>query len=83
MFGHPARIVLTDSLVAVLTDSERNAVIAHEDEHLSGHHRWLLLAFNLAVAANPWLTPLRSDLDFILERCADATASQVAGRHKR
>lgn len=82
VLGHPARIVLTDSLVGVLTDSERNAVIAHENEHLTGRHRWLLLAFDLAVAANPWFNPLRSDLAFILERCADETASKIAGRHE-
>lgn len=72
----PGRIVLSTGLLATLDGAERDAVVAHEQEHLDGrHHRYLTLAA-FAVAMNPALGPLRSDLGYALERCADEVAAR-------
>jgi hypothetical protein len=78
--GRPGRVVITTGLIDALEgEQERRAVLAHEFAHLHHQHYRFLLAGDLAVAVAPFLGPLRSRMQFALERWADETAVQEIG----
>ncbi|MFC4956733.1 M56 family metallopeptidase [Streptomyces mauvecolor] len=73
------RVVVSSGMLDLLDARERDALIAHEEAHLTGrHHRFLLVA-GLAARANPFLHPLRSAVAFTAERWADEDAARAVG----
>ncbi|GAA0576998.1 M56 family metallopeptidase [Streptomyces crystallinus] len=73
------RIVVSRAMLANLDARERQALIAHEEAHLTAsHHRFLLVA-GLAARANPFLRPLRTAVAYTTERWADEEAAQRVG----
>ena len=73
-------VVVTSSMLGLLDDDERAAVIAHERSHLLRRHAAFSAAVRLAAAVNPILTGMRSDVAYGLERWADEDAAAEAGR---
>ncbi len=77
--GRRGRIVVTTGMLAVLSDAERDVVLAHERAHASaGHYLFAALA-RLSAAANPLLRPVSSAIGYSLERWADERAAMVTG----
>ncbi|MFK8909355.1 M56 family metallopeptidase [Streptomyces sp. YS-3] len=77
--GSRGRIVVSRAMLASLDARERQALIAHEEAHLTaGHHRFLLAA-GLAARANPFLRPLRTAVAYTAERWADEEAARAVG----
>jgi Zn-dependent protease with chaperone function len=75
------RIVVSRRMLAELESAQTRALLAHERAHLRGRHHWFLAAAGLAVALNPLVRPMRTTLEFALERWADeAAAVDVADR---
>lgn len=80
--GRPGRVVVSASLLRALSSGERRAVLAHERSHLTYGHHWHRSAVSVAIAANPFLTPLRGAIDYATERWADEeAAAEVGDRH--
>lgn len=77
--GRPGRIVVSESLLAALTASERRALLAHEHAHLEHGHHWHRAAVLVAAAANPMLAPLRAAIVHTTERWADEQAASEVG----
>ncbi|WP_329384426.1 M56 family metallopeptidase [Streptomyces sp. NBC_01716] len=73
------RIVVSGALLGRLTPSERKALLAHEEAHLTGRHHRCLLAVQLAARANPLLRPLRAAVAYTTERWADEEAARTTG----
>ncbi|MFF1480882.1 M56 family metallopeptidase [Streptomyces sp. NPDC058301] len=77
--GARGRIVVSRAMLASLDARERQALIAHEEAHLTArHHRFLLVA-GLAARANPFLRPLRTAVTYTAERWADEDAARTVG----
>ncbi|MFF4187501.1 M56 family metallopeptidase [Streptomyces sp. NPDC001691] len=77
--GPRGRVVVSSAMLELLDARERQALIAHEEAHLTGrHHRYLLVA-GLAARANPFLRPLRFAVAFTAERWADEDAARAVG----
>ena len=72
-------VVISRSLFAELGADERRMLIAHELSHLRRRHHLYLHAVDLAVAANPVLTPLSSAVRLGVERWADEDAAAGLG----
>ncbi|WP_370942931.1 M56 family metallopeptidase [Amycolatopsis sp. cg5] len=79
---HGGRIVVSRALLTTLGDGEVCALLAHERAHLRGRHHWFLAAAGLAVALNPLVRPVRTALEFTLERWADEGAARSVGDRK-
>lgn len=81
-YAVPARrpgIIVSDSLVSSLSQQELNIVLRHERAHIEGRHdRWILAA-RLCSLANPFLVPMRRQLQLSLERIADDAAMRECG----
>ncbi len=77
--GRPGTVVVSSGLLAILSDEEQTAVIAHEMGHLSQHHGRYLRIAGVAAAAVPVLLPLTRQLRFATERAADEAAADVVG----
>jgi len=81
--GCSPSIVLTEGLVATLSEGELSAVLAHEEEHLRGRH-----AFTLAAASGlrrtfsfvPLFRTGHHQLVELLEMVADDRAARASGR---
>ncbi|GGP65257.1 membrane protein [Streptomyces melanogenes] len=77
--GARGRIVVSRAMLESLDARERQALIAHEEAHLTArHHRFLLVA-GLAARANPFLRPLRTAVAYTAERWADEDAARAVG----
>ncbi len=57
--GLRARVVLTTGAVALLSEAELAAVLAHEQAHVVEHHDLVTLPFSAWEAALPWLAGAR------------------------
>ena len=77
--GRPGRIVISESLLAALSATERRALLAHERAHLDHGHHWHRGAVLVAAAANPTLAPLRAAIVHTTERWADEQAAAELG----
>ena len=77
--GRPGRVVISASLLRVLSPGERRAVLAHERSHLANGHHWHRSAVSMAIAANPFLAPLRGAIAYATERWADEEAAAEVG----
>lgn len=77
--GRPGRIVVSRSLLQMLSPGERRVLLAHERAHLAAGHHWHRSAVALAIAANPFLTPLRGAITYATERWADERAAAELG----
>ena len=80
--GHPGRVVISATLLRILSPGERRMVIAHERAHLAHGHHWHRSAVSIAVAANPFLAPLRGAIAYATERWADEEAAAEVGNRK-
>ena len=77
--GNPGCVVVSTGLLDALEPRQRQVVFAHERAHLhQNHHRYLLVA-ELAVAVDPLLRPLASQLRLATERSADESAAAALG----
>jgi len=72
-------IVISRSLFAELGPDERRVLLAHELSHLRRRHHLYVHAVDLAVAANPALTPLATAVRLGVERWADEDAALACG----
>lgn len=77
--GWPGRVVASRGLLQRLDPSERRAVLAHEQNHLSARHDLHLLAGALAAAANPLLFRVPAALRLATERSADEWSAAETG----
>lgn len=77
--GRPGRIVITSGMMDALTESEREALLAHERAHVSACHYVFTALVRLAAAANPLLRPLAVAVNYSVERWADERAASVTG----
>lgn len=75
--GVRGRIVVTTGLRRALSTAEWQAVLAHEQSHLTHRHAWWLLAADVAAAANPLLGPIARAMPHVAERWADEDAAEV------
>jgi hypothetical protein len=73
------RIVVARQLLAELDSGEIRALLAHERAHLRNRHHWFLAVNGLAVALNPLVRPIRTALEFAVERWADEVAATEVG----
>jgi Zn-dependent protease with chaperone function len=79
--GVRGRVVISTAMVAALTESEREALLAHEMSHLAHrHHLWIQLS-EIAAAANPLLRRIPATVRYAAERWADEDAA--IGVHDR
>ncbi|MFN3255384.1 MAG: M56 family metallopeptidase [Ilumatobacter sp.] len=80
----PARtIAISDGLRKALDDNEFDVVLAHEQAHARHRHdRFKLLAL-LTTAFIPMIIPIKTRLDFYLERWADEEALEHTGAERR
>ena len=80
--GRPNAIVVTTAAVQRLTESQLNAVLAHEDAHIAGRHHQVLMFLRALAATLPRL-PLfprgAAAVGELLEMCADDTAARRHG----
>lgn len=72
-------VVISRSLFAALGPEERQTLVAHELSHLRRRHHLYVHAVDLAVAANPALTPLGAVVRLGVERWADEDAAAACG----
>jgi Zn-dependent protease with chaperone function len=72
-------VVISRSLFAELDSAERQVLVAHELSHLRRRHHLYIQAVDLAVAANPALTPLYAAVRLGAERWADEDAAAACG----
>ena len=77
--GWPSRIVVTSGMLAALTPTEREVLLAHERAHAGSCHYLFTTAARLAAAANPLLSPLATAIGYCVERWADEQAAAAAG----
>lgn len=77
--GHRGRVVVSTGLLAVLDGEERVSVMAHERAHLRHRHSLFAAFAAVASAMNPVVRPVGRDVDFLLERWADADAAARTG----
>ncbi|MCQ8187066.1 M48 family metalloprotease [Streptomyces rugosispiralis] len=80
--GKPGTIVVSAAMLRSLRPDEREALFAHEREHLAGHHHRFLAAAQLAAVLHPALRALREPLAYALERRADEAAAHAVGDRK-
>ncbi|MBO8197777.1 M56 family metallopeptidase [Streptomyces smyrnaeus] len=73
------RIVVSTGMLDALEPAERRALFAHERAHLAARHHRLLLLARLSANAHPFLRPLRTAVEFGVERWADEEAAQYVG----
>ena len=78
----PARVLVSESLLLVLSPAEQQAVLAHEAAHLDARHTAYRLALRAAVAVNPMLRPLVLAVDHAVERWADECAATEVGSRR-
>ncbi|KAA9162687.1 M48 family metalloprotease [Amycolatopsis acidicola] len=76
------RIVVSRSMLAVLSAAERRALLTHERVHLRRRHHLFLVAAGLSAALNPLLWPLRSAIEYLVERWADEETAQQLGNRQ-
>lgn len=80
--GRPNAIVVTTAAVRRLTGPQLDAVLAHEDAHIAGHHHQVLMFLRALAATLPHL-PLfpraAAAVGELLEMCADDTAVRRHG----
>ncbi|GAA0464435.1 peptidase M48 [Paractinoplanes deccanensis] len=77
--GRPGRVVVTTGMRAALTDRQFEALLAHENAHLTERHHRLARAADLAVAAHPALWWVGRHVDYLIERAADERAAAELG----
>lgn len=80
--GHRGgQVIISTGMLAALSPAQQRALLAHEQAHIDGHHHSHLTTAAVAAALNPLLEPLRRELAYAVERCADETAARhVADR---
>jgi Zn-dependent protease with chaperone function len=77
--GLRGRIVVSTSMLAALSSSERRVLLAHEESHLR-HRHWLYVQVaEIAVAANPLIRPVVPSIKRSIERWADEDAALSVG----
>jgi Zn-dependent protease with chaperone function len=77
--GWPGRIVVTSGMLGVLSQDEREVLLAHERAHAAGRHYLFTAAARLAAAANPLLRPVAAAVGYSVERWADEQAAAATG----
>lgn len=80
--GRPNAIVVTSAAVDSLDRSQLEAVLAHEDAHISGRHHYILMVLRALAVTLPRL-PLfacaHDSVGQLLEMCADDAAARSVG----
>jgi Zn-dependent protease with chaperone function len=74
------RIVITTAMLECLDADEREAVLAHEQAHLTGGHHWLRMTVACCAAVDPFLRQLPRLVDAACERWADERAVRASGQ---
>ena len=77
--GLPGRIVVSGGLLDCLDSRGRDALVAHEQAHLSGRHHLFVAVTMVAAAANPLLLPVLRAVQYTVERWADEQAAAATG----
>jgi Zn-dependent protease with chaperone function len=78
--GRAARVVVSQGLLALLDDQERQAVIAHEQSHLRLHHHRLLCFAQVVTTALGKAAPAARRAHATLARELEAIADEAAAR---
>jgi Zn-dependent protease with chaperone function len=78
----PGHLLVTTGILRLLSPGERQVVFAHERAHLAHRHHRITAAAAAAAAVNPLLIPVRTAVEFLVERWADEeAAAAVSDRH--
>ena len=77
--GHHPIIIASQGLLHLLDNKERQAVLAHEQAHITYKHWLHRLLVELAIAAEPLLRPARGAIHLQTERTADEGAARTIG----
>lgn len=77
--GRRPGIIVSEGLISSLSPAELDAVLRHEQAHIDGRHDLWLLVARACVVLNPILIPVKRQLEFALERIADAAAKRDCG----
>jgi Zn-dependent protease with chaperone function len=80
--GDPGHVVVTTGMRGLLTDPQFEALLAHENAHLTEHHHRLARLAELSVAAHPALWWVGKHVDYLIERAADERAAASLGSRK-
>ncbi|WP_030441465.1 M56 family metallopeptidase [Actinoplanes subtropicus] len=75
----PGHLLVTTGILRLLSTDERQVVFAHERAHLAHRHHRLTAAAAAAAALNPLLIPVRTAVEFLVERWADEDAAADVG----
>lgn len=81
--GLPGRVVVSTGMLDALSDTDREAMLAHEAAHLACHHYAFVAVAHLAVAVNPLLKPVATAVAYTVERWADEHAATVCGDRRQ
>ncbi|MEV0269738.1 M56 family metallopeptidase [Hamadaea sp. NPDC050747] len=74
------RVLITQGMLAALTQAERDIVLAHERSHRVHWHAWWRVIVDLDAAINPLLRPTARAVMHMTERWADEDATRIADR---
>lgn len=77
--GRRGRIVVSDSMLATLSEDEQSVLFAHERSHLRHRHDRFIHVADLAAAVVPPLRLLARRVRFATERWADEDAAEEVG----
>jgi hypothetical protein len=77
--GRPGRVVISTGMLAILDETGRRALFAHELAHLQGRHHVFRAITRVAAASNPLLRPLARAVVYSTERWADEKAAHAVG----
>lgn len=80
--GRPGHVVVTTGMRDMLSDSQFDALLAHETAHLAGRHHRLIQAVELAAAAHPALRWVARQVGYLVERAADEQAAAYVGSRR-
>ncbi len=81
--GRPNAIVVTTGAMAMLSEPELAAVLAHEQAHLTGRHPQLMMLLRALASAMPRLPLFPAAVESVgrlVEMCADDAAARRHGR---
>lgn len=81
LYGSARDVAITRGMLAILTESELRAVIAHERAHLRGSHDIALRMASTLSALPQWLGTgrVRRNVELLIELAADDAACAAAG----
>ncbi|TFC03352.1 M56 family metallopeptidase [Cryobacterium sp. MDB2-33-2] len=73
-------VIVSTAMLEILSGPERQALLAHEQAHLTNRHHLYRVIAIIAVAINPLLGTIRREIQLQTERWADERAAEQSSR---